>query len=269
VQAEQFMNQQDVEFVQAVSADIESRGGRFTLPFVPRLPPPPKFARDERPEVLATFGWLRLSFGDTSGDKWHGFGCPRVRDPLPGDRPATKTWWEVSLAPDHLYCGVCWGPGLHHLVEVAHFAAASDVWAARGGADIEPWQRVALVRLIGAAGEDAAFAGDGDPSLAARVTDALMDDLPEEDGDRAYQLFIQGRYGYPPHNLGDAEVEQSLRLARERLERVRELLPPDQSPLPLPRSATIEQLRRHHAAVAAVVLGPCLDRVLFGMPNYR
>lgn len=265
-----FLDDADAAFVQAVVADIEARGGKFTLPFVPPLPPSSSYSyryHDRSELACQVLGWIRLGIADTSGRKLHAVDCQHISKPDPRERPNTWPWWQVRLSPSGRACGTCGGPGFASPLEVAHFVAASDVWAARGGGEIETWQRLAVVRLMNATAEDALRKGEGQPSIDAVVAAALMKDLPGEEGDDAYRLFQGTPYGFMPHGLDEATEAKAITLARERLEIVRASLPVSVVPEELPVDAPLEQVRGRYKVLSALVLEGCLDKFLFALRN--
>lgn len=265
---DQFIDDADVAFVQAVVADVESRGGQFLLPFVPPLPPSSSYSfrhNDRSERACEVLGWIRLGIADTEGVKLHAVGCQHVREPVPGEQPITRPWWQVRISPARAVCGTCGGPGFASPLEVAHFVAASDVWAARGMGEIETWQRIAVVRLMNVTAEDALRKGEGQPSIDSLVAAALMKDLPGEEGDDAYRLFLGTPYGFMPHGLDEAAAARAITLARERMEVVRATLPLSVAPVELSIDATLEQVRERHKILSALVLEDCLDKFLFAL----
>ena len=150
-------------------------------------------------------------------------------------------------------------------MEVAHFVAASDVWAARGGGEVETWQRLAVVRLMNVTAEDALRKGEGQPSVDALVAAALMKTLPGEEGENAYRLFRDTPYGFRPHGLDEAAEARAITLARERMEVARAALPVSVAPVELPADVTLEKVRRRHKVLSDLVLERCLDKFLFAL----
>ncbi|HEY4577579.1 MAG TPA: hypothetical protein VIG67_06965 [Yaniella sp.] len=161
-----------------------------------------------------------------------------------------------------------WGPELASPLEVAHFVAASDVWGARGGGEIEAWQRLAVVRLMNATAEDALRKGEGQPSVDSVVAEALMKELPGEEGYDAYRLFLETPYGFMPHGLDEAAEARAITLAREQMEIVRAILPESIAPDELPIDATREQVRERYKILSELVLDRCLDKCLFGLHSW-
>lgn len=266
-----FLDDADVAFLDAVIADVQSRGGQFTLPFVPPLPPGSSRScryKDRSERACEVLGWIRLGIADTGGVKLHAVGCQHVSNPEPGERPNTWPWWQVRFSPAQAACGTCGGPGFASPLDVAHFVAASDVWAARGGGEVETWQRVAVVRLMNVTAEDALRKGEGQPSVDALVAAALMKALPGEEGDDAYQLFQDTPYGFRPHGLDEAAEARAITLARERMEVVRIALPDSVAPVELPADVTLEQVRERHKVLSALVLERCLDKFLFALRDW-
>ena len=266
-----FLDDADVAFVDAVVADIESRGGQFTLPFVPPLPPSSShsYRYDDRSErACEALGWIRLGLAVTSGVKLHAIGCQHVSKLERGERPNTWPWWQVRFSPTQGSCGTCGGPGFASPLEVTHFVAASDVWAARGGGEVEAWQRLAVVRLMNVTAEDALRKGEGQPSIDALVATALMNPLPSKEGSDAYRLFRDTPYGFMPHDLEEAALARAITLARERMEVARAALPASVAPVELPSDVTLEQVRRRHKVLSELVLERCLDKFLFALHDW-
>lgn len=266
-----FLDDADVAFIEAVVVDIESRGGQLLLPFVPPLPTNSRHSRryyGHSGRACEVLGWIRLGLAETGGVKLHAVDCHHVGKPEPGERVNTWPWWQVRLSPIRAACGTCRGPGFASPVEVAHFVAASDVWGARGGGEIETWQRLAVVRLMNVTAEDAAHKGEGQLSLNALVAAALMEVLPGEAGDGAYRLFLRTPYGFEPHGLDKTAEARAIALARERLEVVRANLPALVAPVELPTDPTLQQLRQRHTDLSALVLERCLDKFLFALEDW-
>ncbi|MFT3886581.1 MAG: hypothetical protein QM713_00210 [Arachnia sp.] len=266
-----FFDDADVAFIEAVVVDIESRGGQLLLPFVPPLPASSRRSyrySDRSERACEVLGWIRLELAETGGVKLHAVSCHHVARPKPGEQLGTWPWWQVRLSPVWGACATCGGPGFASPVEVAHFVAASDVWAARGGGEIEAWQRLAVVRLMNVTAEDAARKGEGQPSLDALVAAALMEALPGEAGGDAYRLFLSTPYGFEPHGLDKTAEAQAITLARERLEVVRANLPASLAQVELPHDLTLQQVRRCHEDLSALVLERCLDKFLFALEDW-
>lgn len=266
-----FFDDADAAFVDAFVEDIESRGHRFALPFVPPLPLlglDSGWHRDRSERACEVLGWIRLGVAETTGLKLHHPACRHVSPLVPGEHSNTQPWWQVRFSPIRRRCGTCGGPGIVSPLEVAHFAAASDIWAARGGGAIEEWQRVAVVRLLNGTAEVAARKGEGHPSLDALVAAELMKALPGEEGEEAYRLFTMGPYGlFLAHRLDAAAEARALALARERLEVVRSMLPASVELRELPVDVTLEKVRRRYLILRKLVLENCIDKFLFGLPG--
>lgn len=265
-----FLVDRDVAFVRAVVADVESRGGRLPLPLVPPLPKFPAHtwrSGDGSEAACALLGWVRVGIAATGGQKMHAVDCQHVSRSESGQKPESRPWWQVRMAPSRGFCGTCGGPKVAAPLEVAHFVAASDVWAARGRGAVEPWQRVALVRLTNATAEEAVRLGEGIPSVDVLVAQALAKDLPGEEGSDGYEVVTSFIYGVTGQGLRHLDEPRAVALARERLEVARRALPDSSGLSELPLVPTVQQLRDRRHDLERQVLDGCLDKYLFGLEN--
>lgn len=270
-QAEQMLTGTDVDFVEAVLADLAAAGQTLVLPPVPPLR---DFHVDDRlpaslrgPRALTALGWLRLSSPRSSGTKVHGMGCSSLRgEPDPPERTPTSAWWQLLPVSGWEVCGVCGGPNLHDLVELGHVLAASDAWEARGRGPLEAWQTDALVRLVGATVSTRARQGEPDISLDGQLWTSLAPSAPGPDGWAAYRLCtaLNGPWA------GDPEPgEEPRRLAVRRLNETIEALPLPLRPSMLPPDADAAMLRDCFTRLRAALDGrvTALSRLVFGLPG--
>lgn len=137
------LTDQDAEFFRSVVGDnfnfgVEANPRDFWDPSVLSV------------DVYRTFGWLRVAQAHTSGVKLHGPNCQFTTAQSAVGEFKTTPLRETALLSGEVFCTGCAGPVLAGQVEVAHFLAASDVWAARGDGLVENWQRAAVARLVGA-----------------------------------------------------------------------------------------------------------------------
>jgi hypothetical protein len=253
-------------FLQNLAHEAAASGGELRLPATPRLSP------HLDPDGHAPLGWLRVAVAETSGSKLHTPGCRQVNAQSLIDAD-TMPLWQLLLRDRSDICGVCGGPRLTHLVELAHFAAAVDVWDARGRTGLEPWQRRAAGHLIGATTSERMGAGEPDIPAAARVVDALADGAPGANGWDAYYLVrSHGRQARERvQEMTDPQRAAASQLAVDRLNAATAALPTPLRRIPLTASATSAQLAERFDLLATVVTErDALDLLLFTLPgSYR
>ncbi|WP_026211664.1 hypothetical protein [Longispora albida] len=260
------LGESDVAFVEAVCGSIAAAGGEVVLPVVPPLP---SWVDEEHRTVAGSLGWLRVAIGDTySGQRVHAVGCRRVQS-RPVSQADHKPWWLLMLESRDRLCGVCDGPGARDLKALASFVAAADVWRDREGGEIEPWQQVALLRLLAAASAARAVIAEPDITLATRITTALADNAPGELGWAAYAL-MRGAWGRRElQRFTPQEQESALALARDRLATAEASLPDSQRPIRLPQRADPDLVRQRYQNLKTLLEDtvPQLDRLLFTLPG--
>ena len=257
-----------IAFVWELHEQIADEGGELRLPYVPRLP---DWLGDEAGERAATFGWIRLAVGDTSGDRLHSTSCHTIRSHTASDADHSPLW-RIELTHRDDVCTVCGGPNLRDHLPFAHFTAAVDVWTARQRSAIERWQRVAFLRLIAANAESRAQCGEPDVTLAARIVDALNRELPGQEGWAAYAVAAANAWNGLEdrlENLTPSERDAARSLVRDRLTALEEQLPAARRPLPLPAGASENVLRERYRQHADLEDLPQLHRLLFGLPRAR
>ena len=261
----------DVEFVHAIEARVAAGGGRLSIPPVPALPE----WVDERARAIApVFGWLRLALASTEGNRLHAAGCRSVRF-TPVAQCAHRPWWSIMLEDGYSICGRCHGPAPRDLVALAGFAAASDVWQARGRRRIEEWQQQAFQHLIAASAEARAQVCEPDITLAHRVVGAFAEHTPGEVGWDAYGLGAAEWWHGPARTaqaLGPAEREAARVLLRERVAVLERVLPEANRLPALDAAAEVDALRRRYAEVKTLLGDLCawmppIDKLVFTLPN--
>lgn len=99
---------------------------------------------------------------------------------------------------------------------MAGFVAAVDVWHDRGCGRIERWQQAAFQRLLSKTAAARVQALEPDITLAWRITAALAQDAPGENGWAAYALAARNRLD-EFDKLTRAQREAARVLTRDRL----------------------------------------------------
>jgi hypothetical protein len=264
------LGESDIAFVDAIREHIAATGGELLLPPVPPLP---DWVGEEERAMAPVFGWLRLAIADTSGERLHSPGCQFVRS-CPVLLADHAPWWHVMLENRRRLCGTCSGPGVRDLVPIAGFVAAVDVWQDRGRGRIERWQQAAFQRLLSKTAAARAQALEPDITLAWRITAALVEDAPAENGWAAYALAAAtawNRLGEELDKLTPTQQEAARVLTRDRLTALEAVLPLSQRPLPLPQSVNVDVLRQRCRQLNTLLQDavPQLDRLLFTLPGAR
>lgn len=266
---DEIVTQTDAAFVIAVQARVSASGGLLLLPAVPQLP---DWVEYEFRETAFVFGWLRLAVADSSGEKLHDAGCTLLHYHVPVLECAHQPWWSVLLADETSLCAHCGGPGLRDLVAFAGFAAAADVWKARGCDRIEDWQQQALQRLVAATAAARAQSSEPDITLGHRAVGALTANPPGEQGWDAYGLCTAVGSRRPTRTARDlppARRGAAAGLLRERIGVLESVLP---EPKPFPQlapDADVDELRMRYGKLKEL-LGervPQLDRLMFTLPG--
>lgn len=258
----------DASFVRAVLARVAADGGRLLLPSVPQLP---EWVEQGRREIASMFGWLRVTVADSSGVKLHAAGCRSVHT-VPVLECAHLPWWSVLLKDDHVICARCEGPGLRDLVAFAGFAAAADVWKARGCNRIENWQQQALQRLIVTTAAARAQIPEPDITLTYSAVSALAANPPGAEGWAAYALGTAApghRLARTAQDLPPAMRKAALAVLHERIGILESVLA---EPRPFPHlepHAGVEELRERYTQLKEFLGGrvPQLDRLMFTPPR--
>ncbi|MER6991683.1 hypothetical protein ABT337_15555 [Saccharopolyspora hirsuta] len=266
-QPEKLLGEKDVSFVEAVREQIAAAGGALLLPPVPVLP---DWTDEDDRAMAPVFGWLRLAVADTSGDLLHSPGCRSVRS-RPVQLVDHVPWWHVMLAKPRQLCSVCGGPAVRDLVALAGFAAAVDVWHARGRGKIERWQQAALQRLLSVTALARAEALEPDITLAWRIVSALAENAPGERGWAAYAVITANRWNRlheEVEELPPAQQEEARTIARDRLNALDAALPTTQRSRPLPEDVEVNLLRQRYQHLKDLLEDtvPQLDRLLFTLP---
>lgn len=246
----------DGDFINAVVAEAAAGGGQLLLPPTPNLPSWATLG-----PLVAPMGWLRAAFAYTSGQKVHAPGCRTTGHREGADAP-TMPLWQVAITDQAHICGSCGGPGLKQLVEFAHFAAAADVWDARGRTGIERWQRAALARLLGATLVERLSGGEPDVTAAASLVGALSRDAPGADGWDAY--YLANSRADQLEKMGAAARAAARDLAVRRVNQALGALPANLRLIPLARSATEAHVAltfKNLVALVAALLGEPLRDV--------
>jgi hypothetical protein len=262
------LGQADIDFVNALMADVAAAGGELVLPPVPRLPH--RLEPGER-AMASVFGWLRLAVGSTNGRSLHSPACHTIRSEsaaLANHLP----WWQVILEHPNRLCGVCYGPSLRDLLPMVGFTAASDVWNDRGRDRVERWQHAAFQRLVAAAAAARARIAEPDITLTWRIVAALADDAPGGEGWDAYKVMTAWSSGVVRDEVEAMSADQrnaALELAQDRMSKLESALPSSQRLAPLPHPCDEQALRqrygelkdRHEHEV------PDFDLLLFTLPG--
>ncbi|WP_156959901.1 hypothetical protein [Nocardia sp. BMG51109] len=257
----------ELTFVATVRDHFAATGDELRLPWVPRMP---EWLDDEDRVLAETFGWLRVGVADTGGQLIHSVGCRSVNsrslehaDHIP--------LWAILVENKRLLCSVCGGPGFRDLVPLAEFIAAVDVWSARNRDSVEPWQRIALLRLIAASAYARAAAEEPEVTLAGRITETLGVAPPGREGWQAYHLLNRSTQtvldSTDDDDIPTVDEENILALCRTRLTLVEQQLPNTMRPDPLADSANATDIRRRYRQLHDTIEIPGLDRLLFGLPG--
>ncbi|AGL14651.1 hypothetical protein [Actinoplanes sp. N902-109] len=201
------------EFASACTEQFAVRGDILDLPDTPPLPP----------RNFAGPGWLRVSYGETSGQRSHAPDC-RVLKSLSLVPNQAPTWpaWRLNL-PGTDMCTICGGPGVAATPALLGFLAAAVVWEHRLGETVERWQLRACLTMLAEAAADRAREVEPDISWYENVITELLADPPGERGSEAFQALTQSDRQYRKQ----ARVKQlsALTLAQDRLEVLNRALP--------------------------------------------
>jgi hypothetical protein len=263
------LSESDTAFVNAICEHIAAAGGELLLPPVPPLP---DWVREQKRAFAPVFGWLRLAAGDTTGRRLHATDCRSLRS-QPTLLADHLPWWMVMLEDPDRLCGRCGGPGVRDVAAMASFAAAAaDVWDARGRDRIERWQQAAFQRLVSEACKARAQALEPDITLAWRITAALAEDAPGQEGWAAYALVVGTRWKRLNEELSGLtprQVEAARVLAHGRLETLEAAIPASQRPVPLSRTADAKTMYQRYEYLKDLLKGivPQIDRLLFTLPG--
>jgi hypothetical protein len=111
-----------------------------------------------------------------------------------------------------------------------------------------------------------------DITLAWRITAALAENAPDENGWAAYTAVAATYWNRLDEELGKLtppQVEAARVLARDRLTTMASALPSAERPLPLPRAADLKVLRQRYTQLKERLQEevPQLDRLLFTLPD--
>ncbi|MFI5936663.1 hypothetical protein [Actinoplanes sp. NPDC051494] len=156
------------DFAAACADSFEIHGDRLDLPDTPVL----------TPTVFAGPGWLRVSYGETSGRRLHAPNC-RVLQSLALAPDEAPTWpvWRLNLPGTDL-CGICGGPGILATPAVLGFVAAALIWRHRPEKPIERWQLRACLTVLAEAAAARAREVEPDSYWYERVVTELLADPP-------------------------------------------------------------------------------------------
>jgi hypothetical protein len=204
-------------FVDACVAEVDRQGGHIQPPASPQF---------ENPTFPGP-GWLRVSYGWTSGRRIHAPDCHVLKSQQlhPADAP---TWpaWRLNL-PGSDPCGNCGGPAPAATPALLGFLTAAVVWRHRSGKTLEQWQLRSCLTMLADAARSRAIEVEPDRDWVNHVVTALLSDRPGDSWD-AYKAMIPFSYEY--EQLDDARQMDALRLTYSRLSILDKALPASRRP---------------------------------------
>jgi hypothetical protein len=233
------------EFASACSEQFAVRGDILDLPDTPPL----------HPVNFPGPGWLRVSYGETSGQRSHAPDC-RVLKSLSLSPDQAPTWpaWRLNLPGTDL-CTICGGPGVVATPALLGFLAAAVVWQQRSGEIVERWQLRACLIMLAEAATARAREVEPDISWYENVVTELLADPPGERSMDAYEALTQSDRQYRKQ----ARVKQLsvLTTAQDRLEILHQALPPHLRPEKPLRLSTRPSLQAWYRSLTDV----CRDEI--------
>ena len=248
----------DGAFLEAALSAAAMKGDAVEVPAQLELPVP----RWTAPRTLP-FRWIRLAA--IRINRVHRPGCSSFRGYSSRKSANVVPAWQVSLISSEDLCGVCGGPGIFDGLALAHFSAASDVWATRGGGGLEDWQVGAVTRLVRKSAELEPEVAELTGQLRALMRDELSDDEAY-----AARAFINKDRRPRPVPIDVAEVGRQVAIRRLNIS-----AQADSGGSParsvLPADATWEMVYREVGVIRALdsrqQVTVSLEPLLFGHPN--
>ncbi|MEV0559952.1 hypothetical protein [Dactylosporangium sp. NPDC050588] len=253
------------QFVDACVAAVDGQGGHVQLPASPQF----------EDSTFPGPGWLRVSYGRTSGRRIHAPDCHVLKSQQshPVDAP---TWpaWRLNL-PGSDPCGNCGGPTPAATPALLGFLTAAVVWQHRSGKAVEQWQLRSCLTMLADAARSRAIEVEPDRDWVNHVVTALLSDRPGDSWD-AYKAMSPFSHEY--EQLNDTQQMDALRLTCSRLILLDKALPASRRPndhlQPVEDIAGDSRMRRETVRSwysarrsACIEALPDFDLLLFTLPD--